>query len=97
MCLERSHLRQYPPPPIVPQNIENKWQEKFALRKIFHLNELDIKIFIRKDLRIRNSGPYEAKMEDVICKRVTQSARQEADPVRISCFSTGERRWFSVN
>jgi hypothetical protein len=41
----------WPPSLKTTQSIENKQPVKLALRKIFHLRQLDIKVFIRNDLR----------------------------------------------
>jgi hypothetical protein len=59
-----------PPSPVATQNIENKRQEKFALCKVFHLNELDIKIFIRKDLRIRIQAHTKPRWKTAFAKEL---------------------------
>ena len=50
------------------QNIENKEAARAFLRKIFHPKELDIKIFIRKELRRKIRHILELHWEGVVIK-----------------------------
>jgi hypothetical protein len=50
------------------QNIENKEAGKVFLRKIFHPKELDIKIFIRKELLRKIRHILELRWEGAVIK-----------------------------